>query len=37
MCEWLSGRSGIFKNNIHLVFTTKYRRNVFTKEMLDRL
>ncbi len=37
MHEWRTGRSCIFKNNVHLVFVTKYRRNVFTKEMLDRL
>jgi putative transposase len=32
---WRTGRSCIFKNFTHLVFVTKYRRNVFTKEMLD--
>jgi putative transposase len=32
---WRTGRSCVFKNFIHLVFVTKYRRNVFTKEMLD--
>lgn len=37
MYEWRTGRSCIFKNNIHLVFVTKYRRDVFTLEMLDRL
>ena len=37
MYEWRTGRSCVFKNNVHLVFVTKYRRNVFTKEMLDRL
>jgi putative transposase len=31
---WRTGRSCIFKNFIHLVFVTKYRRDVFTKEML---
>lgn len=36
MYEWRTGRSCLFKNNIHLVFVTKYRRDVFTKEMLDR-
>lgn len=36
MYEWRTGRSCIFKNNIHLVFVTKYRRNVFTEEMLIR-
>ena len=37
MYEWRSGRSCVFKNSVHLVFVTKYRRNVFTKEMIDRL
>ena len=37
MYEWRTGRSCIFKNNVHLVFVTKYRRGVFSKEMLDRL
>lgn len=32
---WRTGRSCVFKNFIHLVFVTKYRRDVFTKEMLD--
>ncbi|MBE0472161.1 MAG: IS200/IS605 family transposase, partial [Methyloprofundus sp.] len=36
MYEWRTGRSCIFKNNAHLVFVTKYRHGVFTKEMLDR-
>ncbi len=36
MYEWRTGRSCIFKNNAHLIFVTKYRRGVFTKEMLDR-
>jgi len=35
--EWRTGRSCVFKNFVHLVFVTKYRRTVFTKEMLDRL
>jgi putative transposase len=34
---WRTGRSCIFKNFIHLIFVTKYRRDVFTAEMLDRL
>ena len=34
---WRTGRSQIYKHFYHLVFVTKYRRNVFTKEMLDRL
>lgn len=37
MYEWRTGRSCVFKNNAHLVFVTKYRRNVFTVEILDRL
>ncbi len=37
MYEWRTGRSCIFKNNVHLVFVTKYRRNVFTREILGRL
>lgn len=37
MYEWRTGRSCVFKNYIHLVFVTKYRRNVFTLEMLNRL
>nr|UWX38835.1 IS200/IS605 family transposase [Aeromonas salmonicida subsp. salmonicida] len=36
MYDWRTGRSCIFKNNVHLVFVTKYRRGVFTKEMLER-
>ena len=31
------GRHCVFKMHIHLVFVTKYRRNVFTKEVLDDL
>lgn len=37
MYEWRTGRSCVFKNNIHLVFVTKYRRNVLTLEMLASL
>ena len=37
MYEWRIGRSCVYKNNVHLVFVTKYRRDVFTKEMLERL
>ncbi|WP_256484881.1 transposase [Endozoicomonas sp. 4G] len=37
MYEWRSCRSCTFRNNVHLVFVTKYRRAVFTKEMIDRL
>ena len=36
MYEWRTGSSCLYKNNLHLVFITKYRRDVFTKEMLDR-
>lgn len=36
--EWRAGRSScIFKNFIHLVFVTKYRRDVFTKKTLEQL
>lgn len=35
--QWRTGRSCVFKNNVHLVFVTKYRRNVFTSDMLDRM
>ena|GEM_PF-128361 len=35
--EWRTGRHCIFKNHIHLVFVTKYRRGVLTDEMLARL
>jgi len=37
MYKWRTGRSCIFKNIIHLVFVTKYRRRVFSLEMLNRL
>ena len=37
MYEWRTGRSCVYKNHIHLVFVTKYRRDVLTAEMLDRL
>jgi len=37
MYEWRTGRSCVFKNTVHLVFVTKYRRGVFTSEMLERL
>ena len=36
MYSWRTGRSCLFKNHVHLVFVTKYRRGVFTKEMLER-
>jgi len=35
--NWRIGRSCLFKNFIHLVFVTKYRRGVFTKKILERL
>lgn len=31
------GRHCVFMMHVHLVFVTKYRRNVFTKEILDVL
>ena len=31
------GRHCVFLMHVHLVFVTKYRRNVFTKEILDDL
>lgn len=37
MYEWRTGRSCVYKNNLHLVFVTKYRRDVLTSTMLDRL
>ncbi len=35
--EWRTGRSCIYDINLHLIFVTKYRRDVFTKDMLSRL
>ena len=35
--EWRTGRKCIFKLFIHLIFTTKCRRNVITKSMLNRM
>jgi putative transposase len=35
--EWRTGRHAVFELYIHLVFTTKYRRKVFTDPMLKRL
>ena len=32
-----TGRHCVFNIHVHLVFITKYRRNVFTKEILDEL
>ena len=37
MYEWRTGRSCVFKNNVHLVFVSKYRRGAFTKEILNEL
>jgi putative transposase len=37
MYPWRTGRSCVYKNNIHLVFVTKYRRDVLTVDMLNRL
>jgi REP-associated tyrosine transposase len=34
--ELRRGRSVVFQLHVHLVFTTKYRRNVLTAAMLDR-
>lgn len=35
--EWRTGRHCVLKNHINLVFVTKYRRGVFTDEMLNHL
>jgi putative transposase len=35
--EWRTGRSCVYDINLHLIFVTKYRRRVFTEEMLSRL
>jgi putative transposase len=35
--EWRTGRKCQFKIFLHLVFTTKYRRNVISSEMLTRM
>jgi putative transposase len=32
-----TGRHCVFRMHVHLVFVTKYRRGVFTKEILDGL
>ncbi|MDV4312345.1 IS200/IS605 family transposase [Acinetobacter indicus] len=37
MYEWRTGRSCVFNNIVHLVFVTKYRRDVLTMEMLTSL
>lgn len=31
------GRTGVFLMHVHLVFVTKYRRKVFTKQILEEL
>jgi putative transposase len=35
--DYRRGRHCVFAMHVHLVFVTKYRRNVFTKAMLDDL
>ena len=35
--SWRTGRSCVYKNIVHLVFVTKYRRKVFSKLMLSSL
>ena len=35
--ELRTGRSCVFAMHVHLVFVTKYRRKVFTKEILDHM
>ena len=35
--DWRTGRSCVFRNFIHLVFVTKYRRNALNAAMLNRL
>ena len=35
--EWRTGIHCVFRNHMHLVFVTKYRRSVFTDAMLERL
>jgi putative transposase len=37
MYPWRTGRSCVYKNIVHLVFVTKYRRDVFDFYMLSRL
>ena len=32
--NWRTGRSVVYKNTVHLVFVTKYRRKVFTDFLL---
>lgn len=35
--NWNTGRSVAYKNTVHLVFVTKYRRAVFSGSLLDAL
>jgi len=35
--DFRTGRTCIFLMHVHLVFVTKYRRKVFTKQILDEL
>ena len=35
--DWRAGRHCVFKNTVHLVFITKYRRDVLTDQMLKRI
>lgn len=37
MHHWRTGRSCLYKNTVHLVFTTKYRRGVFTLAILNEV
>ncbi len=37
MYEWRTGRSCVYKNHVHLVFVTKYRRDVLNRKLLERL
>ena len=34
---WRTGRKCVFKNFVHLVFITKYRRDVINFEMLKQM
>jgi putative transposase len=35
--NWRTGRHCIFKNTVHLVFVTKYRRDVLTEPISIRI
>ncbi|PFG53427.1 putative transposase [Marinobacter sp. LV10R520-4] len=35
--HWRKGRSVVYKNTVHLVFVTKYRRSVFTDGILTAI